>query len=193
MDKATFLIELEDRLKNLSKSDMTKSLGFYSEIIEDRIEEGMSEQEAVNGLGNIDEIAREVMIDATPLPKFAFTIMPFSKKDVPLLVVSSPLLVVFLGLTLLLYACIWFVIISLYLIDISFWVIGVAAIIGSIINFPEDMPFSLLMFVGGLICLVVGLLAFSPIRKGSMKMISLTTRVSKKTKSIFLKKEVEKI
>ena len=65
MNKREFLKALEKRLKNLPKKEIQKSLAFYSEIIDDRMEEGASEAEAVKNLGTPDEVAREILSDAS--------------------------------------------------------------------------------------------------------------------------------
>ncbi len=43
---------LENGLKSLPQEDVKERLGFYSEIIDDRMEEGNSEQEAIASIGD---------------------------------------------------------------------------------------------------------------------------------------------
>ena len=50
MTKIKFLIELHNRLSGLPKDDVEERLSFYSEMIEDRIEDGLSEEEAVEAV-----------------------------------------------------------------------------------------------------------------------------------------------
>ena len=45
MTKIDFLLELSDRLEGLNEEDRDQSCQFYGEMIDDRIEEGMSEEE----------------------------------------------------------------------------------------------------------------------------------------------------
>jgi len=56
MNKNEFLATLRERLNGLPEEDIIKSIDFYGEMLDDRIEDGMSEEEAVSDLGNIDEI-----------------------------------------------------------------------------------------------------------------------------------------
>lgn len=65
MTKKEFLKALEKYLKNLPKKEIEKSLAFYSEIIDDRMEEGAAEEEAVRDLGAPDKIAEEILSDAS--------------------------------------------------------------------------------------------------------------------------------
>ena len=57
MDKTTFLSKLEKRLKSLPEEDMQKTLEYYREMIDDRVEDGLSEEEAIADIGPIEEIA----------------------------------------------------------------------------------------------------------------------------------------
>ena len=68
MTKLQFLFALRDRLTDLPKSDLEERLHFYSEMIEDRMEEGLSEEEAVTAVGSVDEIAGQIASEI-PSPK----------------------------------------------------------------------------------------------------------------------------
>ena len=59
MDKKQFLEELRQRLSGLPQNDIEERLAFYAEMIDDRAEEGMSEEEAVAEIGSAEAIARE--------------------------------------------------------------------------------------------------------------------------------------
>ena len=51
MTKASFLGELRLRLASLPDADIQEALEYYEEMIDDRIEAGMDEEEAVRTLG----------------------------------------------------------------------------------------------------------------------------------------------
>ena len=68
MNKKQFLAAIRNRIKGLPESDIDKSLDYYSEMIDDRVEDGMSEEEAVAALGTVDEIVAQILNDI-PLPK----------------------------------------------------------------------------------------------------------------------------
>ena len=63
MNKSKFLSKLSDKLSNLPHSEAQERLNFYSEMIDDLIEEGLTEEEAVLKIGNADEIACEIVKD----------------------------------------------------------------------------------------------------------------------------------
>lgn len=68
MDKQEFLSKLRAKLSGLPQKDLEERLSFYSEMIDDRIEEGLSEETAVKELGTVDEVAGQIIADI-PLSK----------------------------------------------------------------------------------------------------------------------------
>lgn len=60
MNKEVFLSELETKMRGLDEIDVKGALDYYREMIEDRMEDGMSEEEAVASLGSVDEMLFEV-------------------------------------------------------------------------------------------------------------------------------------
>ena len=68
MTKLEFLESLEKGLSGLPKNDIDERIAFYSEIIDDRIEEGLSEEDAVSKIGKIDEVISQIIAD-TPINK----------------------------------------------------------------------------------------------------------------------------
>lgn len=57
MKKNEFLAQLHLRLAHLPQADIKRCLDFCTEMIEDRIEEGLGEEAAVRAIGSPDEIA----------------------------------------------------------------------------------------------------------------------------------------
>ena len=53
MTKHEFLLQLGKALSSLPRRERDERLGFYSEVIDDRIEEGLSEEEAVRNMGEV--------------------------------------------------------------------------------------------------------------------------------------------
>ena len=60
MKKHEFLEQLHKALSGLPPQEIDEQLVYYSEIIDDKIEEGISEEEAVAQIGPIEEIASQV-------------------------------------------------------------------------------------------------------------------------------------
>ena len=63
MSKAEFLEVLRKRLSGLPREEVEERLAFYNEMIDDRIEDGLTEAEAVAGIGSVDDVARQIMAE----------------------------------------------------------------------------------------------------------------------------------
>ena len=61
MNKIVFLKELELSLNKLKASEIEKHINYYDEMISDYMENGMSEESAVERIGNPKMIAKELM------------------------------------------------------------------------------------------------------------------------------------
>lgn len=61
MNKKEFLAALRAGLAGLPEADVQHWLDFYSEIIEDRMEEGMTESEAVADVGSVHTIVTQIL------------------------------------------------------------------------------------------------------------------------------------
>ena len=65
MTKGEFLHELRERLASLPEEDIDRTVYYYSEMIDDMTEDGKTEQEAIDELESVDEIAQRI-ISETP-------------------------------------------------------------------------------------------------------------------------------
>ena len=68
MNKAEFTQQLTNSLAGLSQYDINRSVDYYTEMIDDRVEDGMTEEDAVAALGSIDEI-RSKILEEVPITK----------------------------------------------------------------------------------------------------------------------------
>lgn len=139
MKKEEFLHQLESKLQGLPKEDISDRLSFYEEMIEDRISEGKSEEEAINEIGTVDEIVNEIAKD-TPLTKLVKEKVKPKRSlrawEIVLLVLGFPLwfplLIVAFVLVLVAYILIWVLVIVSYAVELSF---NAAFILGLILFF----------------------------------------------------------
>ena len=125
MKRSEFLEELKARLWAMPEGDIQNSLDYYSEMIDDRMEDGLSEEEAVAAIGNLDEIVKQIL---TETPRPPQVVEPIKKQKpeqkntktwlILLAVLGSPVwLPVAAGLlatVLSVYVSLWTVVISLY-------------------------------------------------------------------------------
>lgn len=196
MDKNEFLSALEARLAGLPEADRRSSLDFYAEMLDDLMEGGMTEADAVASLGPVDAIAEEILMD-TPLPKLVKAKMKkhrLSGLEITLLAVGFPIwlpiLIALFAVALSLYITLWAVVISLYAADLAFAISAPAGIITAIALFVSGKPAAALLFLGaGLVLVgltVLWLLLCNLTAKGVWQLGGLTLRG---IKACFIRKE----
>lgn len=122
MTKQEFLSELERALGKLPHAEVEQALAFYDEAISDRMEDGLSEAEALADLGPVDEIAAQIAAETPPIPRAIARANTGSRTlNIVLLAVFSPIWIpVVLALAaaaLAVYVAIWAVIAALWAVD----------------------------------------------------------------------------
>lgn len=73
MTKQEFLDALRAGLSGLTEADASERITFYSEMLDDRIEEGLSEQTAVAQIGSVDEIVASILAEIPQKQKDVIT------------------------------------------------------------------------------------------------------------------------
>ena len=63
MTKQEFLAQLQSGLCALTESDAQERLNFYSEMIDDRMEEGLAEEDAVSQIGDVQTIINSILAE----------------------------------------------------------------------------------------------------------------------------------
>ena len=63
MNKEEFLNALRSALAGLPQEDIEERLAFYSESIDDRVEDGLTEEEAVEAIGTVAEVRDQIMAE----------------------------------------------------------------------------------------------------------------------------------
>ncbi len=123
MRKQEFLELLRQGLSGLPQDDLQERVSFYREMIEDRMEEGLSEEEAVAAVGSVDKIVEQVVAE-TPLAKIAKERMKSKRRlsagEIVLLALGSP---IWLSLGIAAFAVLFSLYISLWAVIISLWAV----------------------------------------------------------------------
>ena len=196
MTKLEFLNELERQLSGLSQAEVNKTTSYYSEIISDKTEDGMTEEEAVASLGNISEIAHQAFLDA-PVSQ---VIKSKIKKPVPvwviiLLILGFPLwfgiLIAFLSVIFSVYIAVWSIIFALWAAAIGIIIGGVAASIGSAFLFTTNTAAGLFALGAGVFCIGLGILLIFPVLTLSKLLVKFTVWFAKKIKGLIVGRRVE--
>ena len=124
MTKKEFLSSLRSKLQGLPPEDIDERIGFYGEMIDDRVDEGKSEEDAIAEIGNVDDIVMEIAKD-TPLVKLVKEKMKPKRRikawEIVLLVLGFPLwfplLVTFFVLVFVFWVIIWVLAIVTYAVE----------------------------------------------------------------------------
>ena len=131
MSKQEFLTRLRKGLSGLPQADIEERIAFYSEMIDDHMEEGLSEEEAVSAAGTVDEIVAQAVAE-TPLAKIAKERIRSKRRlsagEIVLLALGSP---IWLSLAIAAFAVILSLYISLWAVIVSLWAVFVSLAAGS--------------------------------------------------------------
>ncbi len=133
MNRNEFSENLRNRLSGLPQADLEERISFYDEMICDRMEDGMTEEEAVSSVGSIDSIAAQITSEI-PLTRLVRARVKPKKKPsgwvIALLILGFPLwfplLIAAFSILLALLITVWAVILSLFVVDFSLAVSAIA-------------------------------------------------------------------
>lgn len=90
MTKQEFLKKIKKGIKSLPQKEINKHLQFYSEMIDDRVEDGMDESEAVVAAGDVGAIVEDILREKSLNLK---SVNSFEKKQKKSLLLKSTLCV----------------------------------------------------------------------------------------------------
>ena len=202
MNKQEFLAAVKEKIKGMPQNDIDRSLDFYSEMIDDCIENGMSESEAVSSMGSADEVASQILSEtgAADTDKTK-KIKPQSKAPlgalaITLIILGFPvwgaLLISAVAVIVSFYVVIWSVVISFFAVDISLAASSLCCIVVSVVlAFTGNTLRSILVLGTGIFLAGLSILFF-------LLSLGIGTAVCKLSKlifvgiiSIFRKKEVK--
>ena len=196
MTKADFLRLLERALMQLSEEERQKNLEYYSELLDDMMEEGMTEAEATAKLGSPNQIAQSILQEM-PLGKLVSTRMKPKSGWTPLAIVLAvvgspvwvPLLLATVAIVLAVFVSIWALGFAAVAVVLGLAVAVVATPIIAIRAATLTLPVGLLLLGAGLVllglCVLGGLMAVELCRL----LWQLTVWLAHKIKGLFIRKE----
>lgn len=138
MNKKVFLEELRNWMEEFSMEQIERTLSYYEEIISDKMEEGMTEEEAVRSLGSPEEIVKEMLLEL-PIPTLIGERLKPKKGlafwQMGLMAVGGvivfPILFSLIMAAFSVYLSIWMVVAALYFTVAAIGVSGMAALVGA--------------------------------------------------------------
>ena len=197
MDKNAFLDELREKLSGLPEEDIEERLAFYREMIDDRIEDGVPEEEAVEGVGTVDSVVEQIMSEI-PLSKLVREKVKPKRSlkawEIVLLVLGSPvwipLLVAAAAVVFAVYIVIWAVVICVYAVDLSLAAGAIAGMAGIFIYLKAGNPAGAVFSTGaGLVSAGLAILLFFVCAAITKAVAKQTGRMLTKTKTSFVGKD----
>lgn len=202
MNKLTFLARLEKLLKGLPKKERETHLSYYQEMIDDAMEDGCTEEEAVIRIGSPGEIAEQILSEQET------TMKPVSavKKIILtlLLIIGSPLwgsillaaaalatglLITALMLVLCAYIVIWCLPVATGALSLSCLMLAVVSTIGAFPIFSGNAALGVLQFGTGILSAGIFILAGWLTLFLGKYFISVTVRFSRWLKHLFTRKK----
>ena len=197
LTKHEFIRRLSEELAGIPKVELDERVSFYGEMIDDRIDEGYSEEEAVAAMGNVDSIIAQILSEV-PLSKLIKEKIKPKRKmrtwEIVLLILGFPLwfplLIAAVSVIFSLYVALWSVIISFWAVFTSFVACSVAGFsVGAGIMICSNILTGLAILSTSFVLAGLSIFTFFGCRAVSDGIIRFTKIFMLKLKSCFIKKE----
>ena len=197
MTKQEFLAQLKDGLSGLPQSDIEERIAFYQEMIDDRIEDGLTEEAAVAEIGPVDDVVSQIISD-TPITKIVKERVRPKRKlqawEIVLLVLGSPiwlsLLIAAFAVILSIYIVIWAVIISLWAVALSLLISAFACIVAIFIIPASGSGAAVLALISASLVLAgLSIFMFFGCKAATKGAVLLTKKIALGIKNLFIGKE----
>ncbi len=200
MNKQEFLDLLRIKLAGIPQDEIEERITFYGEMIDDRTEEGLTEEQAVSELGKIEDIVAQTMSEI-PLTKLVKEKVRPSRAlrawEIVLLVLGSPiwlsLLFALFAIVISVYAAIWSVIISLLAAEFSLAAGALGGIFAAaFFSARGNITAGIVLLGAALVCAGLAVFGFFGCKYAALGLLRLTKRIFILIKSGLIKKEAAK-
>ena len=197
MSKQEFLRQLRKGLCGLPEADIEERVMFYGEMIDDRIEEGVLEDEAVLSVGSVEKIVEQVVAD-TPFAKIAKERIKPKRQikvwEIVLLALGSPiwlsLIIALIAVIFSVYVSLWSVIISLWSVFVSLVACAVGGVAAcAVLSVTGSVYTGVAMLSAGLVCAGFSIFMFYGCKLVTKGILFVTKKIAVWLKNCFIKKE----
>ena len=197
MTKYEFIEALRQGLSGLPKRDIEEQISFYGEMIDDRIEEGACEEDAVEQLGNVNDLVLKILKEI-PLSRLVKEKVNNGRRlnalEIILLILGSPiwfsLLVAAFAVLFSLYVSLWAVLVSLWAVAFSFIASAFGGIFAAVVFLFGGNTLPAVATIGASVCLAgLSVLLFIACKFFSKGVLLLTKKAVLKLKAGLIKKE----
>jgi len=201
MRKQEFLDKLRGSLWAMPEADKQGSVDYYAEMIDDRMEDGLTEEEAVAAIGDLDEIVKQILNETPRPPQVVESTQKQNKvknKVAPwmivLLVLGAPLwipLVAGVGSSVLgVYVSLWSVVIALYATAFALAVSAIGLLVAAFsLLWIRRFGKGAVMVGGALVCAGLAILIFLLSNLAAKGLVALTKLIWNGITGIFRRKE----
>lgn len=197
MDKQTFLAQLREGLSGLPQGEIAERLSFYHEMIDDRMEEGLSETEAVAAVGSVEGILSQIRAEippADPRPERSKPKQPRKAWEILLIALGAPiwlpLLIAACAVVLSLYAVLWSVVVSLWAVFGSLTGCAFGGLAASLSCFLGGNVLAGIAMAGaGLVCAGVSIFLFFGCKTATKGAVLLAKKIVSGIWKCFTKRE----
>lgn len=200
MNKREFLERLRNGLSGLPQDDIEERIEFYSEMIDDQTEDGLTEEEAVAGIGSVDEIIAQA-VEQTSFTKIAKERIKFNRKpnawEIVLLALGSPiwlsLIIAAAAVIFSVYVVLWAVIVSLWAVFASLAASVAGCVVECVILIVRGNVGLGVMAIGsGLICAGLAIFMLCGCKAATKGILAFTGKISLWLKNRFIRREESK-
>lgn len=197
MNKREFLSQLRKGLSGLPSKDIEERVIFYSEMIDDRMEEGLLESEAVAEIGPIDAVIAQILSD-TPLTKLVKEKVKPSRGlkawEIVLLALGSPiwlsLLIAAFAVAFAAYVVIWSAVITLWSVEAALMACSLGGVVsGAVFAIFGNAVTGLAMLGAGVFCAGLSVFLFFGCKGVTKGLLLLTKKMAFGIKALFVGKE----
>jgi len=195
--KNEFLEKLRNALFGLPNDDIEERIAFYNEMIDDKIEEGLSESQAVSEMGSIERIVEQTITEISFTKIAKERIMPKRRLkvwEIILLVLGSPIWlslgIALFAVILSLYIVLWSVIISLWAVFASLISCSIGGIFAGIVFISNNniLP-GIAMLSAGIAIAGLAIFMYYGCNGATKGILILTAKIALSIKNCFIKKE----
>ncbi len=195
-----FLTELKNRIAHLPATEVLRVLSYYSESLEDKLEDGFTEEQAIKSFGSIDEIVKNVE-EEVPITlvmkdkvKTKSSGNGVNKVLIAIIVVLTfpiwiALLVGAFGIAVGVYAVLWTIPIIIGSVYFSLYPIAICGIFyGFVRMFTLGVPTGLAYLGVGIISVGLAIMLFYPLLEGAKLWLKINVWPFKKIKQWLIRK-----
>ena len=192
MNKTQFCALLGNKLKPyLSSKEIYKTLNFFEEMIDDRIDEGLSEEEAVSQLGDINIIVDQILDEHNIGKKQTKLVWRFIPRELGFIitVLLFPAWITIFSLVASLFIVILSIIFSIVLSIIAIFIGGILLILKSpfyliyernISYFLDTLGFGFVISGAGLIGIYWLIKIYKKLRQNGINIRTIFVKIFKK-------------